>query len=213
MSPKEYPIKILAFLLEEQRRKERSQEKAKDYEKVKNILIYLAFFGTCIFAPKAIKIFKPIIKNPDYSSWKSFNLRYLKWTLNRLSKQKMVEVGEENGEKIVTITEKGMKNIFKYALNDLKIPKLNKWDGKWRLVLYDISARKRLSTEQIRKNLLRLGFIMIQESVYIFPYPCEREIELLRTYYALNREIKVITASKIEDEESYKTYFGLDKSI
>ncbi len=212
MSPKEDAIKTLAFLLEEQRRKERSQDKAKNYERVRNILIYLAFFGACIFAPKAVQIFKPILINKDYSSWKSFNLRYLKWTLNRLSKQKMVDIKEENGDKVVIITEKGKKNIFKYALNDLEIPKLSKWDGKWRLVVYDISTRKRLLTEQIRKNLLRLGFIMIQESVYIFPYPCEREIELLRTYYALNKEIKLITACKIEDEESYKTYFGLDRS-
>ncbi|MBI3384787.1 CRISPR-associated endonuclease Cas2 [Candidatus Gottesmanbacteria bacterium] len=200
-------------MLEEQRRKEDFRDKAKNYEKVKNILIYLAFFGACIFAPKAVKIFKPILKDKDYSSWKSFNLRYLKWTLSRLSKQKMVDIKEENGDKVVIITEKGKKNIFKYALNDLKIPKLIKWDGKWRIVLYDIATRKRLSTERIRNNLLHLGFIMIQESVYIFPYPCEREIELLRTYYALNQEIKLITACKIEDEESYKTYFGLDRNV
>src|SRR3989338_9675388 len=106
MSPKEDATKTLAFLLEEQRRKERFYDKTKNYERVKDILIYLTFFGTCIFAPKAIKIFRPILKDKDYSSWKSFNLRYLKWTLNRLSKQKMVDIREENGDKVVIITQK-----------------------------------------------------------------------------------------------------------
>lgn len=212
MSPKEEVIKKLAFLLEEQRRKERFQEKARKYEKVKDILVYLAFFGTCIFAPKAAKIFTPFLRNKDYSSWKSFNLGYLRWTLNRLSKQKMVEVRETGGGRIVIITEKGRKKIFEYALNDLKISKLHKWDGRWRIVLYDISSRKKLITERIRKNLTNLGFIMIQESAYIIPYPCEREIELLKSFYALNQEIKLITACKIEDEELYKVYFGLNSS-
>ena len=209
MSPQEDVIKELAFLLEEQRKKERSDEKAKSYAKVKDILIYLAFFGTCFFAPNAVKIFKPLLVNKEYNSWKPFNTRYLKWTLSRLSKEKMIDVKETDGGRIVTITKKGKKKILRYALSDLKIAKLPNWDGKWRIVLYDISSRKKVITENIRNDLLRLGFLMIQESVYIIPYPCSREIGLLKSFYALNQEVKLITACRIDDEEAYKTYFDL----
>lgn len=211
MSPQEDTIKILAGLLEEKRKNERREEQNKKYEKVKDVLLFIAFFGTCVFAPKTTEIFRPLIKHNDYYSWKKFNLGYLKWNLARLAKAKIIEVDGDKEEKTITITDKGKRKILKYALEDLEVPQTKKWDGKWRIVLYDINAKKRRTAQLIRENLLRLGFIQWQESVYLFPYYCVKQIELLRNYYQLDKEIKLVTACSIEDEEPYKEYFGLNK--
>ncbi len=126
-----------------------------------------------------------------------------------MAKQKIVDIKSDGESEIVTLTENGRMKILKYAMEDLEITKPDHWDGKWRIVLYDISNRKRYLAQLIRNNLLRFGFTAMQESVYIFPYPCDKQIEYLRCYYGLNKEIKYIIASHIEDEEAYKDYFGL----
>ncbi len=210
MSLNEEAIKTLTKLLEEKRIKERKEEQGEKYEKVKDVLIFLGFFGACLLAPKAgTELLTPLIKRPEYNSWKKLNKSYLKWTIKRLANQKMVEIKSDGEEQIVTITDNGKKKILKYAMEDLDISKPKSWDGKWRIVMYDIKEKNRRLAQLIRETLTRLGFIVFQESVYLFPYPCDREIEYLRSYYNLSSEIKYIVANHIEDEEVYKDYFDL----
>ena len=83
------------------------------------------------------------------------------------------------------------------------------WDHRWRLVMYDIEDRKKYLQFSIRKTLQNIGFIPYQESVYIYPYPCLQQIEMLRHYYGTDKEVKMIIASNIENEEAFKTYFNL----
>jgi hypothetical protein len=209
MSPNEEVIKHLAILLEKREKREIDERENIKYKKVKDVVIYLAIVGACIFAPKSLSLFKPLFSRFQRNSWKKFNKQGLKWTINRLEREKVVVIESRGEEQIVTITKKGQRKIIKYALDDLDIPKPKKWDGKWRLVLYDISRKKRHLAQILRRHLQRYGFLSLQESVYIYPYPCTQEIEFLRSYYDLGKEIKLLVASLIEDEIAYKEYFGL----
>lgn len=49
--------------------------------------------------------------------------------------------------------------------------KLNRkvWDGKWRIVVFDISEKERKKRDSLRLKLVSLGFGKLQESVYITP--------------------------------------------
>jgi len=210
MSLQEESIKSLALLLADKRRRENREEGNKKTLTIKDILIFLTVFGVCVFAPNSLSVLKPLIIKPkDFDYWKKFNKRRLKWTLKRLKKEKIVEIQEKNNETLISITQNGHKRILKYAIEDLQIIKPDKWDGKWRFVLYDIPKSKKNLANKLRRHLQGYGFTALQESVYLFPYPCNKEIEFIRSYYNLNREIKLITAFKIEDEEAYKEYFGL----
>ena len=75
--------------------------------------------------------------------------------------------------------------------------------------MYDISDRKKGSRDVLRDTLQRLGFLKLQESVYLFPYPCGDEIEFLRTYYRLDSDVTMLVTSKIEYDEAYRQYFGI----
>ena len=50
---------------------------------------------------------------------------------------------------------------------------------------------------------------MIQKSVFLYPYPCYNEILFLREYYAIGAEVIFLVVEKIENDASYKEYFGL----
>ena len=58
--------------------------------------------------------------------------------------------------------------------------------------------------------LNKLGFYKFQKSVYIYPYSCEKEINLIKAIVEGGKYIKYIVAKKIEDEENIKRYFHIN---
>jgi DNA-binding transcriptional regulator PaaX len=134
-----------------------------------------------------------------------FNPYYIKRTLGRLMDQGFVEKGDEGYQ----LTVRGKRWLLKYTLDDLSIPKPAKWDGRWRMIIYDV-ARNRASQRTIfRSTLKNLGFYNVQESVWIHPYPCEKEIHFLKDFCGMGDNVIYIIAHKIENDGSYRTHFGL----
>jgi len=207
----EKQIEVLANLLY-QKAKQDKQDKV--YASAKTVLSLLGM-GATLAAAFAIPKTAPALINTfwkeenEWKKWKQFNLGYLLQTLRRLQKQKLVEIKDINGKQRITITQKGKTKILEYAVDELEITKSKAWDKKWRVIVYDIPNRKKYLQELIRETLKNLGFFAIQESVYIIPYPCYKEIEFLREYYHVGPYIKYLLVDKLEDDSVYKTYFGL----
>jgi len=90
--------------------------------------------------------------------------------LNRLCRKGFISKLKEKNNIFLNITN---KNKF-YCLGDyvtLKIKKSkNRWDGKWRLVIYDIPEKRKVEREYLRSILGLLGFGKIQDSCWASPY-------------------------------------------
>lgn len=202
-------IKICKILTKQFEREERISK----YAKVKEVLALLgkgAILTAAILAPKSATILSPLIReSSSWDEWKQFNISYLKRTLKRLEQQKQVEVVEENGQRVICLTKNGKRKILKYSVDTITVEKPKKWDGKWRLVIYDIPSSKRHLSELIKETLKTFGFYQLQKSVYIFPYPCFDQIEFLREYYGLGSNIQYMLVKQIENDSPYKTYFAL----
>ncbi|MDO8638188.1 MAG: hypothetical protein Q7R43_01325 [Candidatus Daviesbacteria bacterium] len=144
----------------------------------------------------------------NQKAWKQFNVKYLKRNLKRLYEQKLVEVVEEDGQEIIKLTQKGQTKYLRYKMEDWS--NNNKgWDGKWRLVIYDISKLKKDKQEAFRRILKQMNFWPLQESVYLSPYKCQEAIGYLREYFNIGEEVMLLEVSKLENESHYKQYFGL----
>lgn len=165
-----------------------------------------------LFAPNLTRILPRGETDPSWAELnrysKMYNLWSLRRTIRRLQKQKMATIDEQNGQQVIILTEKGKKKIFNVALDELKLAKQEKWDGKWRLVIYDISEGKKIRNI-IRRNLEGLDFLRLQESVYLTPYPCREAVDILRLNYNLEDEIRILEVYKIEFDRAYREYFGL----
>lgn len=207
----EKQIETLAKLLYEKTKRDKQD---KVYASTKTVLSLLGMgvtIAAALIAPKAASALISTFsqgENP-WKDWKKFNLSYLRQTLRRLQKQKMVEIKDVNGKQQITITQKGKTRILEYSLDELEITKPKAWDKKWRVIIYDIPNKRKYLQELMREALKNLGFFAIQESVYVIPYPCYKEIEFLREYYRVGPYIKYLLVSKLEDDSVYKTYFGL----
>lgn len=212
--PSEEKLGVLADLLLRQMKQEKQ---SRGYASVKRILALLGV-GTVISLslfvfPTAVMLAKPFVdakREKEWEQWKQFNPSYLKRTIERLRREKLVKIVERDGEQIVELTKHGRLRIIKYSLENLSIDKQSSWDERWRLVLYDVPHRRRQLRDLFRQTLKTLGFYQLQESVWLYPYPCEQQITFLREYYGVGNEVIYVVASRLEDDAPYRTFFGFD---
>ncbi|MCL5407632.1 MAG: CRISPR-associated endonuclease Cas2 [Patescibacteria group bacterium] len=106
---------------------------------------------------------------------------------------------DEKGE-FIEVTPKGQKWIKKYFVDQLEIKLPSKWDKKWRIVIFDIPDTKKNERDILREKLERIGFIKLQESVYVFPFECGLEIEALKEMYFIKPYVQYVLANRIETE-------------
>lgn len=125
----------------------------------------------------------------------------LKTTIKRLEKQKLVSWSEQNGATVLTLTEDGRKKILKYKIDDLKINKPKKWDGLWRVIIFDIPEKERIAREMFRNKLKDLEFSRLQKSVFIYPFECKDEIDFLRYALEIDKYVIYMEVKKIHGLE------------
>jgi DNA-binding transcriptional regulator PaaX len=170
----------------------------------------LVFPGLPIAAKFIIDEYKDSQRKKELGKWEKFNLWRLRATLKRLYQEKIVEVKiDKDQEPVVVLTSKGKTHYLKSRFKEMITQKPPRWDGKWRLVIYDIADLKKTSQQAFRQTLKELKFLRLQNSVYLYPYPCADEIEFLRQFYGIGEEVLILTVAKLENEEAYKKYFGL----
>lgn len=133
-----------------------------------------------VIAPGLPKIIYYLVKQNKDSEKRlaEFSHRLFSQELKRLEKMGSVKFVEKDGKLVAQLTKEGEKKIAKYEFEEMKIQKPKKWDGKWRLVIFDIPEGKKTAREFLRQKLISLGFYQLQKSVYIQPFPCIEEKKL-----------------------------------
>jgi len=173
-------------------------------EEVLNLLKAGIIISAAFIAPGSIRGFKNLSLD-----WLKFDKRLLKQKLKELKRQNLVFIGEEKGKEIVKISEGGKKYLKKIELDNLTIKKPKRWDGKWRVVIFDIPEDLKKAREYFRDDLERLGLILIQESVYVYPYPCFTEINIYRELYGIKDYVRFMMTKEIEREEELRDEFNI----
>ena len=178
--------------------------------RARDILILLGatgFLAGSILLPGLPLVLKPFIKK-QYQKWGHFDKRRLRMELKRLQKTGVIQETSEDGEVTFILTDKGKAKLLRYKLEKMKL-RDKVWDGKWRIIAYDIPKYKKNQAEAFRSLIKRMGFYQLQKSVWLTPYKCSEEIEFLKNLYSLSDHITLLTLSKLEGEAVYKKYFGL----
>ncbi len=167
-----------------------------------------AILALAVTAPGALKIFKDFDKE---ESWKEYYPSSIEKITRRLYRHGIVEIKYVKGKPVVKISEKGRVEFLKYDLDKLEVKPQTNWDGKWRLVIFDISEKYKKVRDVIRNKLKEIGFYPFQESVFVYPYPCEKEIQYLREILNVPHSLKLIRADRIENDRELRTIFKLGR--
>lgn len=135
-----------------------------------------------------------------YDKFRSKNKDKFRWEMSRLQRAGFVKKYFDGKDNYLELTQKGKRQIKSYLTKDMEISVPKKWDRKWRLVVYDIADDKKSEREIVRQKLENLGFLKLQESVYVYPFECANEIGLLKGMYFLSPYVQYIVADRIETE-------------
>ncbi len=142
--------------------------------------------------------------------WKSIKKRALRRAIKNLYESKLItEKQNKDGSFTIILSENGKKKALTYQLDEMEIKKPTKWDGKWRIVLFDIPENIRKLRDVLRNHLNQLGFYEFQKSVFIHPYDCEDEINYLIEFYDIRKFVRFVIADSLDNELHLKQYFGL----
>ena len=177
----------------------------------RNILKVLLMCGAIYFTMSSPAAARKFIKRLP-KELKKYRRSQVLSALYHLEKQNNIEYANEvNGDITVKITENGKDYFKRLDFDNLALDRPEKWDEKWRLVIFDIPERKKLIREALRNKLKDMRFKKIQGSIWVTPFPCEKEIKLVKSVFGLsNFWIDIILTEHIGIKEyQLRRYFDL----
>lgn len=153
---------------------------------------------------KQIRILKQISKE-----WRSINRNELIRNLRDLYDYGYVSWREKSdGTCEVTITKQGVSHAKLLDLENLTVERPRNWDGKWRVVFFDIPEKERRARNALREKLYDLGFYEMQKSVFVLPYECRDEINFVVSVFNIKPYVQYAEMIKPTNELELRRFFN-----
>jgi hypothetical protein len=177
----------------------------------KLLLVSLALGGIAVTGPVLPVIFKMLEGlRDDQGNPAKYSKKEVANALATIKRRKLIKIIKgKNGKFFVKLTNQGKKRIMKMSLESVSIKKPKKWDGKWRIVFFDIPVEFNAAREALRYKMKELGFKQFQKSVWIIPYECEDEILFISEMFEVEKYVEIIVAEKILHEKIIMNAFKM----
>lgn len=130
-----------------------------------------------------------------------FDNRCLNRSLKRFEGQGMLKRIRDKGKDYYRLTDIGLRKLAEFRLKKSFNFTGQKWDGFWRLVIFDIPEDKKTVREGLRNKLRHFGFYPLQKSVFVFPYDCEKEIYGLADFFELGDNLQTLLVKSLGRKE------------
>lgn len=166
------------------------------------ILLVIATVGLLSVVGARVDVLK-ILKKRRNKKWLCPS--HVNNCLNRLINNGLI-IKDKNGH--LSLSSTGELRLLRYQEEIERNDK--KWDGKWRIVIFDIWEKNKRKRDLLRQELIDFGFIKLQNSVWITPYDCEDYVNLLKTDLGVGKGVIYIVADKVDNEITLRKKFELD---
>ena len=145
-----------------------------------------------------------------FDHWKKEeSLKKLKRGISELNKQKFIKKKESyDGSVLISLTEKGMFRALKIIFINFDKRK-EKWDGKWRIIAFDIPEECRKGRNALRYRFKVGGFYELQKSLFVYPYDCQKEVMALAKLLKLEKYVRFVLADFIDNQNFLERKFKL----
>ena len=170
-------------------------------------LVLTGGISVALVAPKTLGLLKKL----DRAAANRKDLyRRITQAITRLEHAGLVRTSGQYAKRRVVLTQKGRTMVNTIHVSEYRIPEQAFWDGKWRIVMFDIREKRRRTRSQLRSLLASAGFLRLQDSVWVYPYPCDEFIGLVRAHLKSGTgEILSFTADALESDRKLREHFHL----
>lgn len=111
------------------------------------------------------------------------------------------------------LTHKGEKEAF-FAHLDVRAalykPKRRKWDGYWRMIIFDVPEKKRKYRDYLRQMLKTLGFKELQKSIWVTPHPIPDFLKELLWEERMKYFTRFMTVRELDYDKDLRKIFSLN---
>lgn len=182
--------------LEVESRKRRKRDELSKI--ILNTVALVGFIGIAAIAPKVASLVGEHVLRSSRS------IEYANRARDRLLKKGLLT---KDAKGYIRITAAGERKLRVLTL-DAPLRPL-RWDGKWRILIFDIPNERKGLRDKVRQQLMGIGFVMVQRSVWVYPYNCEDLVALLKADLHVGKDLLYIIADSIENDRMLKKEFGL----
>jgi DNA-binding transcriptional regulator PaaX len=116
-----------------------------------------------------------------------------------LKRRGLVEVAAQPGRIRYTLTPAGAYRLQELGIDEIRIPPPKKWDKKWRLVAFDVPVKQSRQRQEFVEKLQSLGFVMLQKSLWVHPFPCFTEVEEITSHYNVLRHCSLMEVDIVDE--------------
>jgi DNA-binding transcriptional regulator PaaX len=172
-------------------------------------ILVLLLSGITIGLSRSPRKTQLILKNIP-KEFQKIDKKYLNKAIRRLYQNKMIDFKDnEDGTQTIVLTEEGRKKALTFNIDNLKLKNEEKWDGYWRLVIFDIPEKFKRERDKISSIIKSAGAYPLQKSVFIYPYNCKDEIDFVIEFFGLRRFVRFALVKHIDNELHLKKIFKL----
>ena len=170
-------------------------------------LAVTGIISVALVAPKLL----PLIKQLDRPAARRKNLyQNIDSALANLSRGGYLKITGMKGDRSVELTKKGATLVDSLFAAEYQIPESAFWNGKWHILIFDIGERRKRVRNQLRTLLRNAGFVRLQDSVWVYPYPCDEFVQLVRTHLRSGTgEIQYFVAEALQSDKALRNHFHL----
>lgn len=180
--------------------------RVKGSEILKYVLVGIGLTGLVLVAITAPNLFSAFAQ---LSGRKDYRKSQIRRAFDHARKSQMIEIKKTGSGYAVMLTEKGKERMAKFRLGELHLPKAKKWDGKWRIVIFDIPEKYKPNRLVFQKKLKELGMAQMQKSVWVWPYDLQDEVDLMKEAYEIRPFVRLALAQNIDRQTDLLKFFNL----
>jgi hypothetical protein len=175
----------------------------------KKKFLFLLERGIAFGLTRSVGKQKRILKNLP-REWRALERRYLYRYIEEFYHERLVDYRENEDDSItIVLTEKGRQQTLRYRIEGLEIPKPKQWDGKWRVVFFDVPESKRKIRDALRHKLKELDFREWQKSVFVHPYPCFDELNFVIEFFEARPYVRLAEITRVTNDAELRLHFDL----
>ena len=183
------------------------EERGRRKTRRRNVSLYVlsavqlaGLLGVMLVAPNTLTGMKKLGLVPGPRQKESINR-----ARNRLVQKGLLK--REGG--FLRLTPQGEKALRIMMIREHGIPTPARWDGKWRVLIFDVPEYRKKIRESIRHSLCMIGFVRLQDSVWVYPYDCEDFVALLKADLKIGKDVLYLIVEEMEGDAHLKQIFNL----
>ncbi|MDO8561021.1 MAG: hypothetical protein Q7R91_02295 [bacterium] len=143
--------------------------------------------------------------------WRAIERRRLHEAIRNLYSSQLVDCREHpDGTASLVLTNSGKERVLHYDPEAIKIKRPKRWDGLWRVVMFDIPELQKRARDALSFKLRQIGFYPMQKSVFVHPYDCKDEIDFLIEFHQVRPHVRFLLVKETDIDLKLKQHFHIN---